>query len=263
MEWEELQRKVDQFADELTPGLIGEVLTGLAYALFGHNMKRLWEEAREIQAGFNSKLRFPTREKQQECWERFQRARTALVDIGRRERESKEHCSKIHRDLILDTVREAQVRGFTCYDREGVEYLKRAGQKLRSAGAMLKERKHEMLGEHKGECFKAMQEVKEDHDIRWANIKKGREQRAQDWRERIEANIAKNRAAYQKCSDALARQRARESDLESKIAESSNPRWVERAQEWLQECHEKINDMKASLDRLETWIHEGEEQLSR
>ncbi len=267
MEWEEIQSKVDAFAGELTPGLGESLLLAGAYAvrdlLGGPNLKQLWADAREIQAGFNSGVRFPTREMRQECWERFQSARSALADASQRQREGRENRSLIHRDAIMGLIREAQVHGYTGDSRESIEYLKQAGQTLRRAGETLSEHKQEMLQEHKGECFAAIQDMRRDHNARWEAVKEGRERCQQERRVRIEANLAKNRERLQSCSEALARQRTREADLEAKIADSHNSNWREKAEGWLQECREKIADMETSLERLERWVEEGEQQLAR
>ncbi len=265
MDFETLQAKVDHFADEVSPGLASSLLgAGRVVAdIFSSRSrtKQLWDEAKEIQEGFNSRPRFPSRASREECWKRFQEARSALADASRGEREGRQNTSRQHRDHILSLIREARVHGNTGSGRDGADYLRDAGRKLAHAGAYFKDHKHAMLGEDKKECSEAFQEVRDDHTARWEEIRAGRESRASERRARIIANIAKNREAYHRCAEALGRQRQRESDLEAQISESWNPNWQERASGWLSECREKIASMEESLARLERWIQEGEDKL--
>lgn len=235
--------------------LIGEVFGG------GIDFRRLWQDAKEIQAGFNSRPRFPDRNQHQECWERFQSARSELARASQNDRENRSASSDRHRAAIMEKVSDARIHGNPSASREGGQILKDKGASLRRAGLMLSERKTQMLAEHKAECFAAIQEVQREHDAHWSALKEGYQRNAHDRRQRIEANIAANRERYAKCANALARQREHESKLESDIADARSRSFRERAEGWLEECRDKIRDMESSLERIQGWIDEGEEQL--
>lgn len=134
---------------------------------------------------------------------------------------------------------------------------------------MLSENKEKMLGEHKRECFERIVEIQKTHDEWWSRYREAREQAKEAWeerrrerRERIRTNIEKNRKNLAKAAHALERQREHASDHRSKIAETTSDKWSPIYEDWLAEAERKIDDIEASIKRLEGWIEEDEKKLA-
>lgn len=159
------------------------------------------------------------------------------------------------------------------------EGMKWKGQKLREAGQLLSKHKHEMTKEHKAEIHERIVKIRENHDVFWEQYWEYQkekqqiyEQKKQAWeegqvrrqqaKERIAANIEKNRESLRKAEDALERQKQHRRKLEADIASAYSDSFRERAEGWLDECNNKISDIEDSIERLESWIQEGKDKLS-
>lgn len=143
----------------------------------------------------------------------------------------------------------------------GIEELKISSQKLKEAGQMLSRHKHEMLGEHKQECFKRIQEMQAEHDVWWAQFRSERSHRHEDFQSRVRANLERNYERHKKAAAALESCRVSADTLRDKIASAWNDDWRSDAEGWLSELEDKIADIESSIERIEKWIEEDQAKL--
>ena len=126
---------------------------------------------------------------------------------------------------------------------------------------MLSTHKHEMLGEHKRECFEKICEARNTHDAHWAGLKAEGERKRSNFLERVRANLEKNHERHRKVAQALERSRVHAEELRDNIASAWNDEYSDRAQGWLSEEEDRIRDIEESLEQIEGWIREDEEKL--
>lgn len=243
------------------------------------------ELAKEIQADFKKKIRYPSKIERDEAWQRFFNLREKAYQIKHQAIEdlSNEHYKEINGYLIDadysklgDVILTVLTIGLLSITKEDMIWK---GKQLREAGQLFKQYKYEMTKDHKAEIHERIVSIREDHDNYWQVYRdyqeekqKIYEEKKQAWeerqtrreqaKERIEANIEKNRENLRKAEEALERQKQRRSDLEDQISSAWSDSFRERAEGWLDECNNKISDIEDSIDRLEGWIREGEDKLS-
>jgi hypothetical protein len=268
MDWQLLERKVDEFARDVNPGLLESMLTAAGDVVRdvffgGPPWKQWWSTAREIQQAFSGGVRFPTAQQRSACWEKFNATRGVLAEASKRDRESRVTTSYAHKSIILDKVANARVHGSPGTTREDREILKAAGQELGAAMRLFHDRKGRMVHEHKGEVHAAIEAMKADHDERWRIIRGERERYTADAISRTEENLSKNRERYAKTAAALERQEENARKLRAQLDERSSRSRYDRLSEWLGEAEAKIDSMRENLSRLEGWISQDEERLAR
>lgn len=126
---------------------------------------------------------------------------------------------------------------------------------------MLSEYKHEMLGEHKQECFNRIQEVQKEHDAWWGELRREQTRRREERQARIRANLESNYERHRRASEALERLRRHADNLRDRIASAWNRNWAAGAERRLCELEGKIADIEDSLQKIEEWIREDENRL--
>jgi hypothetical protein len=221
--------------------------------------------AKEIQQGFNSGLRYPTKELRQAAWEKFNSLRSEASRRADSERGHLAAKSTHHRDAIFWKCRSIGWSKLTdvifFFDPTTIEEMKANGRALADVMKYFSENKHEMLGEDKKACHERIQEIKEEQERFWEQYKGARANRSSDRIERCRTNLEKNREKYRKASDALDRCRNRASELRDKISDSTSAKWNEIWSGWLSEAESKSDDIEAQLRRLDQWIEEDERRL--
>lgn len=242
------------------------------------NWREVWNLAAEIQETFKS-VRYPTVGQRNEAWDRFAKIRQRASAAAGEDRKIRETRSIQHRDQILSLVNlshhKPQLDMVFFWDPTTVEDMKRWGRQLSQAGQMLKEAKHEMLGEHKRQCFDAISEAREANDAWWASYKRAcasrREERVDrhrqflerrnDRREKVRSNLEENRQRLAKAADALGNCRRRIDDLREKIATARSDNFRDRAESWLAEELDRESDIERGISRIQDWIEEDERKL--
>jgi hypothetical protein len=196
-----------------------------------------------------------TRAKHNECW-----------DQVKGDQEKKRWRSEYLRSDILDDIertRPCQIAILPAgVGLVTVDELKALGANLKQAGERLHNHKDEMFGEHKQECFKAIQDMREVHQAWWDSSKQQRAQNHEDWIARRRANLEKLYSMHQKATGALAKARAHADELREQIASAWNDDFRERAEGWLAEEEDRIRDIESSVERIEEWIREQEDKLN-
>ncbi|MBS1793150.1 MAG: hypothetical protein JSS81_04815 [Acidobacteria bacterium] len=255
---------------------------------FGYDsfkIKDAIELCKEIQEDFKKNIRYPSKSQRDEAWQKFFDLRE---DVYRIKREAAEHQSEKHYREIdhhlndayfynwEDEIGDVLTLGLMQTKKETMVWK---GKQLREAGRLLKEHKHEMIAKHKNEIHERIISTREEHDKFWLRYREYQEEkqelyekkkkaweegqiRREQAKERIQANIDKNRVSLRKAEDALERQKQRRSDLEDQISSAWSDSFRERAEGWLDECNYKISDIEDSISRLESWIQEGEDKLN-
>lgn len=246
-----------------------------------HDWRQVWELFKHIQKEFSGCKDFPSREAHEAAWNRFQKLRSRASELANEEKEATRFQSERLRDDILFIVRGCRWSPFSdvlfFFDPTTVDEMKVMGQQLKEAGRKLSENKQWMIAEHKSQCFEAIQEARESQDTFWekrndlaaerrdANERRRTEiaEKRSAWEERTRANISRNRENLSKAEAARARTLGRIREIESKLAETTSDRWQSIFSEWLSDAQNKLRDIEGSIDRIEGWIREEQERLSK
>ena len=243
------------------------LLEGMLFSTMNRDhWKRFWDQCKKVGAAFKI-VRYPTKDEKDEAWQRFIAIREPASERADRERQDRRWKSEHHRHDIIGKAEEARPAPMLMnlidptYDE--VETMKALGPSLLEAGKMLSDRKHGMLGEHKSECFKRIQEIREIHDLFWAEYKKTRARQRAEWEERTRARVSQNYERLEKARAARDRKRSHADRLRSEIASAWNADWAYRREVWLAEEEAKIRDIEEHIDRIKGWIAEDEEKLYR
>jgi hypothetical protein len=277
VEWDHLDALIDDFETLVTKGAgaFGELdahRTKGPYEFFGdmvHDWRPVWDKAKEIQTVFNSGIRYQTKELRDQAWTRFNNLRNEASQRANADRERRFSVSKGWRDQIMDVIESARFSRLgemiLFFDPMTAKDMKQLAEFLKDAGRMLSEKKHQMLREHKEECFQRIQEIRQTHDSFWNEYKKTREIRQQEHREkisavldRIEANISNNQTKKAKAEDALERAEANISKLDEMLENARGDDHRERVEGWLAEAHTKKESIEQSIRRIEEWIEQDE-----
>lgn len=261
MEWEELDALIDEL-DAMIDFRTGSGFRGTISVLVPTSITwgDIWAKAKEIQVGFKN-VRYPTRAQREAAWERFNNLRDEASERSKNEQDSRRWKSESHRSDILSQIKSARPSNMMGLHSVNIEEMKSLGRVLKQAGQMLNKYKDEMLGEHKQECFEAIREMREVHDIWWEELKAEKEKRHSDFQSRIRRNLEKNYERHRKATAALERCRNRADELRSQIASAWNDDWAAKAEGWLSELEDKIADIEESIERIEDWIREDESKL--
>jgi hypothetical protein len=278
MNWEGLDAQITELHSLISSGfspLSGrsikaphDFVGGLVY-----DWRPAWEKAREIQAAFKEGVRYPTAAERDVAWTRFNEVRNDLSRRSNADRETVLSVSVSWRDLILPEIESARYSRFGdvifFFDPTTAEDMKRLGAQLKTAGRLLSENKHQMLREHKEQCFQRIQEVRATHDAFWGEYKKAREVRQHEHRQRIndvlarvDVNISNNREKKAKAEDALERAEANISKLQNMLDNARGDDFRERVEGWLAEAEAKRSSIQESIRRIEEWIEQDEHRRS-
>lgn len=255
-----------------------------AFGYDGNRISEAIELCKEIQEDFKKKIRYPSKIERDEAWQNFFDLREKTYRIKREAAEAKsnEHYREINgylRDAdywyAMDKLFDVFTFDLMKTSKEGMKWK---GQQLREAGNLLKKNKHEMISEHKAEIHERIVTIRQEHDKFWERYREYQqekqqiyEQKKKAWedgqarrdqaKERIKANIEKNKESLRKAEDALERQKQHRRKLEDDISSAYSDSFRERAEDWLDECNDKISDIEDSIDRLQSWIQEGKDKL--
>lgn len=241
-----------------------------------HDWRPFWALAGEIQEAFRSGVRYPTLALREAAWHRFNALRDEATHRSAGEREALRSHSENLRNILL-----ADCRGITYspvsdaiffFDPTTATQVKAWQRYLAEAMQKLSKWKHEMLGEHKQQCFERFQEVKSSHELFWKQHREAHQARHEasqaEWRSKkraiaskIEANLDKNREQFRKTTEALNRNRARADELRGKIRDTTSSKWEGIFETWLAETEAKIDDIERHLNQIQEWIEEGERRL--
>jgi hypothetical protein len=206
-------------------------------------------------------MRYPTKAQRDEAWERFNSLRDEALRRNQDESNNRRWKSESHRSTILRQIESARPRTLLGFDPPDIEDMKALGQVLREAGQMLSRYKGEMLGEHKQECFEAIQDMRQVHDAWWEELDRARYKRRQEQEAKIRNNLERNYERHRKATQALESCRSHADELRSQIASAWNDNWASKAEGWLSELEDKIADIERSIEQIEEWIHEDENKL--
>lgn len=266
---EDLDKKIRQLESRI------DSTRGLFTGTTRDDWTPVFDLMKEIQADFNNKVKYPSKEERQHAWERFCELRSEAHEKSReRNAERSDYrMIEIRRELqgadwdaLMDEIGDI----VTLYTAPTTrEIMKEKGRHLHEAGQLLSQYKNEMTREHKDEVFERIKEIREQHDIFWGRYKEYQaerqrqfEEKRENARERIEANLEKNKEQLRKAQEALERQKDHRRDLEDQISSAWSDDFRDRAEGWLDEANDKIADIEASIDRIEGWIEEGRSKLN-
>ncbi|MCQ1536669.1 hypothetical protein FTO70_13520 [Methanosarcina sp. KYL-1] len=218
-----------------------------------------WEHAKTI-SGMFKEMKLPG-ETRQELWEKFSEICDDLKRKQNNENENFRSWSLHYRDMIMRDARTARPCDLFGLDPTTANQMKDLGKVLSGSRHLLSEHKHEMLGEHKKECFELIQEVQHDHDCWWNNYNSHRAQKRSEFQEKVRDNIRKNEERLRKASNALEKARAHADDLRDKINSAWSDDYRDRVYGWLSEEERRIEDIENSIEQIEKWIEEDEAKL--
>jgi hypothetical protein len=239
----------------------------IGIGLHRQDWKPFWALAAKIQEGFNSGVRYPTKELRQAAWERFNALRNEARKRSTSENDQLRSRSEHHKSVIFSECKGIGYSRVTdtlfFFDKTKVWEMKARGGYLANVMKYFSNNKHEMLGEHKRECHARIQEIKEQHEEFWRDHHQAHEAKKDDRRQHLESNLAKNKEMYHRASAALERFRDKAVELRDKISSSNSDKWTGIWSGWLAETEAKIDDIESQLRRIDSWIEENEEQLRK
>lgn len=221
--------------------------------------KEFWEKASEIKEALKEAKLFKEHRdelwcKRQEACERVIRHQQSANEL--RISRSDDCCNK-----IIDRAGLARPEDLFGFMPEDVDSMKRCGRLIKEAWELLSEHKHEMTREDKDKCFQYITETQEMVNDWWDNYKEYKKERRRSWEESVRERLEKN---YERLSKAeAARDRVSEHirELEQSIEDSWSDGYRDRASEWLSEEEDKLRDIEAHIERIESWIEEDEAKL--
>jgi len=231
--------------------------------------KSFWDHVKEINLLFKDLN--ASREDREKLWNKLQNIIKECKEEQKSIQEDRHYKSKPYRDYLIREIEscrpiEGLIAGIT-HLATNTEEMKDMGRRLREADLYLSKYKEEMTYEHIGECFKRIKEVREVQNMWWEYHKKIYIQQVQvkknDYIERIQTNLDKNRERYAHASEALRKMEYSADKLRDKISSAYTDNFRNTHSGWLSELENKISDTKNSLRKLEKWIEEDEEKLRR
>lgn len=226
---------------------------------FERKYKDFWTHASEISDMFKT---LPIgKEDRERLWNKFSAICEKVKQEQSRKNEKRAYRSHEHRRDILREAKNADIGIFKHTWPNDTEDMKVLGRRLKNAMNMLSERKEEMFGEHKQECFENIKEVKERHDHWWEERRQRNGGKHREFQERIKYNLEKNYARREKAANTLEKIRAHADELRDKIDSAWNDVFKERAMEWLSEEEDKIRNIEEYIEKIESWIEEDEAKL--
>ena len=224
------------------------------------NWKEIWGKASEILQAFKE-VKYPSRTQHDEAWKKFKTLHDTASKLSKAERELKKNTSEALMAEIKEMIVKAVPTEELAAEPANEEKMKNLGQLLNEAGRKLGECKEEMLTEHKQACFNEIQKIREQHDTWWAEVKKEKLKRREDYLNSVKENLKKNQERLEKARNAHESCLKHVDELKEQIANSTNESWVLRATGWISELEVKIVDIEKSIERINGWIAEGEEKL--
>lgn len=159
------------------------------------------------------------------------------------------------------------------------EELQFCSQHMREAWQLFTEMKGEMLPADKAHIYKVLSDAQARLDAAWARWKddsnrlftlkkeawerrkQEREEKHHQFVERVTANIEKLEGKLESAKSALERHEARLEKLRDDYNNAWSDGFRERCSGWIEECEEKIADIQASIEKMETWLGEERAKL--
>jgi cell division septum initiation protein DivIVA len=268
MEWQNVNRHIDELERMVSSAF--SPLSGRriceSYGLHGHmvyDWRPAWQKAREIQQAFKSGIQYPTRADRENAWIRFNSLRNELSQRANADRDVVFSVSQSWRDKIVDEMRDARYTWtfLEVIDPTTVDEAKALGRRLKEARSILHNNRHQMLKEHKDECYAVAEEIKQSHDRFWECYQNEREIRKrshlQSMRERLQRtdeNIRKNEDKLERAVCALKRVEANIEKLQEMLDGARGDEYRDRVGTWLLEAAEKHDSILESIQRLNEWI---------
>jgi len=284
--WEKLDKKIENLDSAIN------FASGLFNSFNPYKWKEIFDLCEEIHQDFKT-IRYPTKELRSIAWQKF----FDLRDKAFQEKNKQiKGLSSTRKNEIYDMLQYTEydwlgdlligkILSFGLLETK-VEDMKWAGSKLKEAGAYFKSVKLEMTREDKAEVFLRISDIRSSHNLFWSRYKeisqvnyervkiereKARQEKQRDWEDkqeksrriknRIENNISKNKENLNKATKALEKIKDSRRNLRDKISESYSDNWKRKAEGWLDEMDDKINDIEASVERIRSWIAEDQNKL--
>jgi len=224
------------------------------------NWKEIWGKAAEILQAFKE-VKYPSKTQHDDAWKKFKTLHDAASKLSKEERETRKVSSETLMKEIFEMIKKGVPSEEFKAEPANEEKMKELGALLNEAGKKLGESKQEMLTEHKQECFNEIQKVRELHDKWWAEVKKEKLRRREEYLNSVKENLKKNHERLEKANQAYDSCKKHVDELKEQIANSTNESWIVRATGWISELEVKIVDIEKSIERINGWIKEGEDKL--
>ena len=159
------------------------------------------------------------------------------------------------------------------------EELQSCSAHMREAWQLFTESKSDLLPADKAHIYKLLSDAQARLDAAWAHWKdeknrlftlkkeawerrqQEREEKHQHFVERVTANIEKLEAKLEGAKSALERHEAHLEKLRDDYNNAWSDNFGERCSGWIEECEEKVADIQASIERMETWLSEERAKL--
>jgi len=229
--------------------------------------KQYWNKCNRIKDEFKE-TRFPSKEEKQEQWERYWEYRNEANNRSNNRWEDKKSISKSHKNYILSEIAASEPNDLFGFSIVNKNELISLGKRLSNAMKYMSKYKDEMIGKHKNECFESGKEMREIHDSWWEGfkdemerIRENKNARHEEYLERVRNRLDINYEKLEKAKDAAQRVRDHIENLNDNISSAWNDDYIDRAQGWLSEAEDKLQNIEEWIDKLESWISDDEDKL--
>ena len=184
---------------------------------FGERIyKDFWSHVKEINSMFKD-MKPLFREDRERLWQHFGEICNEVRLIQTKEFSDREFKSETYFDDIMELIKDSRINTLFGFDMPDIEEMKRLGNLLKRAGDKLSEKKHQMTAKHKQECFQEIKEVRSAHDSWWEDLKGHKQNRREDYSERIKENLNKNIGKHKTATITLEKLKDHREDLQDKI----------------------------------------------
>lgn len=260
-----------------------------AQPIFGNPSQYEWDDIFELCKEINEyfkNVRYPTKQERDVAWQKFFNLRDEAHKVRRSQLVER---SKGHYNELISRLNQVDYNTFTDFVVGNVlsvgflkatpDEMRENGKELGIIGAHFKRVKHEMIKEHKIAIHERMVEVRRNHDVFWGKYKnhqiensklynerqqarQEKQEKSKQIKSRIESNIENNKGKLHKAQNALDHFERKRDELKNKIYNSSSDNWKSKAEGWLSDFNNKIEDIKSHINRIEKWIEEDRDKLN-
>ena len=246
-------------------------------AAYGHSTwPDFWSKVRETRE-LLKESRFEHRDARDQAWNSFNAVleqAQAQREAKQREREEFERDSEEHKKQVFWHIDRARpvvgmIADFITFDflNERHEELKTWSSELRAARDELADRGDKMTGADRKEARDAIADVQEELHAAWDYWKElkqaEREQREEEWRERLTNRRDKLEEIIGRKEEYVAKQEDKIEELEEKLSNAWSDEYVARYEEWIEQAVERRDRARDELRELEEQLADINKKLNR
>lgn len=259
----------------LSAGEVVWTATKITGSLIRNDWRPVWEAARELQALFDDRPMFPSREERETAWRRLNELRDEAGRVSREEFEDVKQMSTFYRGHLMSDLSDVAVDPSVFQPLDAIlgsataEDMKQLSLRLNAIQRQFSEWKDKLISVHKQEIFDRIQEVRAMHqrfwtarNEAWERQKEHREARRTAFVARVQSNIERNRERLAKAESIEERILDNISENHSKLSHARTVEFAARVRSWIENDEGELEGIREHIARVRNWIREDEERLA-